>query len=113
MIPVKPGTALLIREWAVQEACGVCEGTDGKFYFFWSMVSDPEAAKVCMEEGQEFVCWAARVVDTMGHRFNTQDVDLIPDEEHARFLNDWRDKVENPEVADLFFNAPWRKGEIE
>lgn len=103
------GTALLIREWAAQEACGVCEGTDGKLYFFWHMVSDPEVAKSCMEKGQEFVCESVRVVDTIGMRFNTQSTDMLSDEKHAQFLNDWRDKVENPEVADLFFNTPWRK----
>lgn len=100
----KQHVALLSRDWAKLEACGVCRGTDGKLYFFWHAV-DKERADKFIGRGQEYVCEVDEIVDTIGMRHNTQSTDMLWSWEHAAFLRDWKDKVENPEVADLFLDG--------
>ena len=100
----KQSTALLCRKWARLEACGVCRGMDGKLYFFWQAV-DKEHADEYIRKGQEYICEIAEIVDTIGMRHNTQSTDMLWSWEHAAFLRDWKGKVENPEVADLFLDG--------
>jgi len=94
--------AFLSREWAIREACGVCKGIDGKLYFFWQIVWE-DSKQRCLNSGQELICEVDHVVSTV-EMVNDEDGDMIDDREHARFLKQWKDKVENPEVADLFLN---------
>jgi hypothetical protein len=94
--------AMLIREWAMVEACGVCRGKDGKLYFYWHIV-DESSVKRCIDSGQKLICELDSVVSTLGQRFDTYP-DCLPSWKHEEFLKEWRDKVENPELADLYLH---------
>jgi hypothetical protein len=95
---------LLIPEWARWEACGVCEDFAGNLWFFWSMVSRWRDVQEFLNMGQQFVCQAARTINTIGCKFN-RDGDLISPKYHKEFLDAYVSQVKNPEVVKLF-NMP-------
>lgn len=102
--------ALLDHSWASLEACGVCRGKDGKLYFYWQIV-DETSVKEYLDKGQKFVCELDHVVSTLG-RVHDCYPDELPSYIHEEFLKEWKPKVENPEVADLFLHTPHPELEI-
>jgi hypothetical protein len=80
-----------------REASGVVEDTGGNWWFFWCQSDDPEPPP-----GMHFVCIVKHVIDTVGHRYNTQDTDMLSDRQHLSFMYEYVGRVKNPEVLDMF-----------
>ena len=79
------------------EASGVVEDTDGNWWFFW-MISDSQEPPPSMH----LVCVAKSVIDTPGHRYNTQDTDMLSDRQNLDFMREYVGRVKNPEVINLY-----------
>ena len=82
------------------ESCGVFEDFQGQWWFCWTCVSTWEQVEDYLSRGWDFVCQIKCVVNTAGMRYDTQDIDMLPWGAHTKFMNDYRSKVMNPEVAE-------------
>src|SRR3990167_7131177 len=90
--------ALMDREWAQHQACGVFEKHDGSLWFFWTQVSQ----WACVESRKDdYLGQVKGVIDTIGYRYNTQDTDFISYARHYHFMKEYKPMVKNPDIADL------------
>ncbi len=87
-------------KWS-RESYGVFQDHQGKKYFAWCQGSDPFYIKESIEHGGVVICAVKGVVDTIGLRHNTQDIDMLPNGAHERFMREYVSQVENPELYDL------------
>jgi hypothetical protein len=89
--------AFSCTEWQRRECSGVVEDKDGNWWFFWMTDQSPEPPP-----GMELVCEVAKVIDTPGLRYNTQDTDMLGARRVLSFMREYVDRVKNPEVLDLY-----------
>lgn len=92
---------LMCYLWAQCEACGVAEGFDGKLFFFWAQDRNWHSVENQITDGQIYLGQIRKVVSTISMQYRISP-DLIPSKLHQKFLNDWKSKVTNPEIVDLF-----------
>ena len=83
-------------KWQSREASGVVEDPDGNWWFFWTQNGRPEPPP-----GMNFVCVVGHVIDTIGHRYNTQDTDFLSGRQHMDFMQEYVGRVKNPEVIEM------------
>lgn len=93
--------ALLDLYWASREACGVFKDFDGKYWFYWQIINSWNEVVELTRKGQIYLGQVKSVVDTIGLQYNTQSVDFLSLKKHQKFLKNYINKVENPEVAEL------------
>lgn len=92
--------ALMNPYWASRESCGVFEDFEGKLWFFWQQVSNWDLVVELTSQGRnQYIGQVKHVVDTIGRRFD-RDPDMIERGHHQVFMQEYKEKVQNPEVAD-------------
>ena len=74
---------------------GVVELYDGKLYFFHQRVS---RWAIIEKNGlvPQYLGQVKRLVDTLGLRYRTQDVDMLPGSAYDHFKAEFIEKVANP-----------------
>lgn len=81
------------------EANGVCQLYDDELYFYSQIISNLKDLKNLLSIGYTYVGQVKSVIDTIGIRYDTQDIDLVSKSKHISFSNEWKPKVMNPKFA--------------
>jgi hypothetical protein len=83
-----------------KEAHGVFERKDGSLWFFWQQTNQWEFVIGRLKHKDIYLGQVNRVIDTLGMRYNL-DPDMLSYKEHKDFIDEYRSKVKNAEVANL------------
>lgn len=74
---------------------GVCRFYDETLYFFYQQVSRWDDAP----HHQQYIGQIKSTISTIGMTYNTQDIDMIPFDQHKYFSDNWKSLVRNPEMG--------------
>lgn len=102
--------AMMIASWARQEACGVFENFKGIKFFFWGTYSSWDIvqellAGAAKNDSCRYLGQVAKIINTPGREYDTQDVDMLSFEQHLNFMKRYKSQVANPEIVDLLIEG--------